>query len=364
MGCSKFREGKTHFREVAMRSIGIDLHKRSMTVCVIDKTRGKTFVRKFSCGDEELLRNFFQAQQPFEAVIEASASYEWLWLLLEPLAERLVLAHPGKIRIIAESKKKNDRFDATVLAQILAQDEVPEAHRPTPRQREYQHLVRHRISLVRERSRFKTQIRSILASRNLDHPTLFSKLNLKTLQSLKLPEAERFRVGELLLLLESLKERIQAAEKQLQDYREEAPAEEQKKHEILRSVPGIGNVVADVILSTLGDVHRFPNIRKVSSYVGLAPGFRESDRKRKDLGITKQGPKILRWVIIEAAWRAIRESKRWKAIFEEIAGRRGRKKAVVAVGRRLLGVAYTLLKKEEVYVEAFPPRSSSLARTA
>jgi len=189
-------------------------------------------------------------------------------------------------------------------------------------------------------------------------------LNLETLKALKLPEAERFRVGELLLLLESLKDRILAAEKQLKRFREEAPEAEKKNHEILRSVPGIGNVVADVVLSTLGDVHRFKNIRKVSSYVGLAPGFRESDRKRHDLGITKQGPKILRWVIIEAAWRAIRESKRWKQTFEEIAGRRGRKKAVVAVGRRLLGVAYTLLKKGEVYSETFPVRTSPLVRTA
>ncbi len=334
-----------------MRSIGIDLHKRSLTVCVIDKNTGETFLRSFSCQDENKVRDFFKGQKPFEAVIEASASYDWLWELLDPHAERLVLAHPGKLRVIAESKKKSDRFDARTLSEFLARDEVPEAHRPTPHQKAYQHLVKHRVSMVRDRSRTKTKIRSILAARNLDRPDLFKTLDQDSLQKLKLSKEERFRVSELLICLDFLEARIKSAEEALNEFRRAAPAEERKNHSLVTSVPGAGNVVADVVISTLGNVDRFRSIGKVCSYAGLAPGFRKSDRKRQELGITKQGPRLLRWVLIEAAWRAVRHSTHWRDVFERISRRRGRKKAIVAVARRLLGVIYTLLKRGEAYVE-------------
>ena len=121
---------------------GIDLHKRSLTVCVIDKKTGETFDQRFSCSEESRILKFFKELGTFQAVVEASATYDWLWELLEPYADRLVLAHPKKIRMIAESMKKTDRNDAFFLAWLLSQDSVPEAHRPTPHQREYQLLVR------------------------------------------------------------------------------------------------------------------------------------------------------------------------------------------------------------------------------
>lgn len=333
-----------------MRSIGIDLHKRSMTACVIDKRTGETFTRSFRCQDENRILEFFSRLAPFEAVIEASATYEWLWLLLEPVAERLVLAHPKKLRIIAESKKKTDRSDAFILAQLLARDEIPEAYRPTPQEREYQHLMKHRHCLVRDRSSVRTRIRSILAARNVDVPGLFSRPGDDWIPALSLPPAESFRLRELWGQLGEIDKRIVTAEEELERFREAAPESQKRKHEIVRSVPGVGNVVADVVVSTLGDVNRFPSIKKVTSYAGVVPGFRESDRKRKELPITKEGPRILRWALIQAAWRAVRHSPYWRDTFELLAARRGRKKAIVAIARRLLGVIYTLLKKGEKYV--------------
>jgi transposase len=337
-----------------MRSIGIDLHKRSLTAYVIDKNTGETFDRRFFCKDEATIRDFFERQQPFEAVVEATSTYEWLWVLLEPFAARLVLAHPKKLRIIAESKKKTDRYDARALADLLAKDEVPEAHRPTPRQREYQHLVRHRVSLVHQRSRLRVQVRSILANRNIDQPDVFDR-SREWFSGLPLPPAEKFRVLELLALLDVLEERIGVANQELKKFREAAPDAEKRNHKIVNSVPGVGDVTADVVLSTLGNVDRFRSIEKVTAYAGLVPGIRESDRKRKDLGITHEGPRILRSGLVEAAWIAVRTKKYWRDVFEPIAARRGRKKAIVAIARRLLGVIYTLLKKGEVYVDRAAP---------
>src|SRR5437879_10249792 len=118
-----------------MNFVGIDLHKKTITVCVVSPERKVLVRRTLSCAPAESLRQFFAALGTFQAVVEATASYEWLWLLLEPLANRLVLAHPKKLRVIAESTRKSDRLDAQVLAEFLALDMIPEACGPTPPQR-------------------------------------------------------------------------------------------------------------------------------------------------------------------------------------------------------------------------------------
>jgi transposase len=346
-----------------MRSIGIDLHKRSMTVCVIDKLTGETFVRSFQCQDEAGILEFFNEQVPFEAVVEATATYEWLLDLLDPVADRLVLGHPKKLRIIAESKRKTDRFDARTLAMMLAKDEIPLAYRPSSRQRQYQHLIKHRNSLVKEASRFKCTIRSLLASRNLDRQDIFSQQGRKSLFDLKkkLNKVEWFRVEQSLELLEVFEARLETARLALKAFRADAPKAQKIQHEIVKSVPGVGDVVADVVLATLGDIKRFPSIKKVTAYAGLTPGYRESAGKRQDLGITKEGPRVLRWALVEAAWRAVRSSPYWKCVFEKISRNAAKKKtprkiAIVAVARRLLGVIYSLLKNGVEYDEGFPRR--------
>src|SRR5262245_7557981 len=110
-----------------MKYVGIDLHKQSITVCVVDQDRAVLQTRRFACADTARIDAFFAGLGPFEAVVEATASYEWLWQRLEPLARRLVLAHPGKLRVIAESTKKSDKLDARVLAEFLALDMIPPA---------------------------------------------------------------------------------------------------------------------------------------------------------------------------------------------------------------------------------------------
>ena len=342
-----------------MHYVGIDLHKRSLTVCVIDNAGGETFDRRFNCCEVSSILEFFEGLGEFEAVVEASATYEWLWRLLEPIAKRLVLAHPKKIRVIAESMKKTDRHDAYFLAWLLLHDSVPEANRPTARQREYQHLVSHRRCLIQARSKVRVQLRSILAARNLDTKALFTRKGRQYVAALELSSAERFRVDQLLGQLEDLGERVRTADQELSRFRRESKTDDKRNHAVVKSVPGFGDLVADIVLASLGDVQRFPSIGKVTAYSGLVPGFRESDKKRKELGITKEGSTILRWALVQAAWSATRYSPHWSSVFERIAKRRGKQKAIVAIARRLLAVVYTLLKNQTTYVEPVTrPRQS------
>jgi transposase len=99
----------------------------------------------------------------------------------------------------------------------------------------------------------------------------------------------------------------------------------------------------------LGDVRRFRSAKKVAAYAGLAPIVRESAGKSKELNISKEGSGLLRWALVEAAWRVIRRSRRWESVFEALSRRRGKKKAIVAVARRLLGVMVALLRSGQRY---------------
>jgi len=141
-------------------------------------------------------------------------------------------------------------------------------------------------------------------------------------------------------------------DKQLREFARSAPAHETEARAVLQTIPGVGTVTVDGVVSELGDIRRFRSAKQVCAYAGLAPGQRESAGRSKQLGITKEGSKILRWVLVEAAWQLVRRSPRWSAIFAALTRRTGKKKAIVAVARRLLCVMASLLRSGRTYQPA------------
>ena len=105
----------------------------------------------------------------------------------------------------------------------------------------------------------------------------------------------------------------------------------------------------DVVVSELGDVSRFKSSKAVTAYAGLVPAVRQSAGKGKDLKITKEGSPLLRWALVEASWRVIRQSAAWERVYQGIKKRAGGKKAIVAVARRLLCVMYAMLRDGKNY---------------
>lgn len=337
-----------------MNFVGIDLHKKTISICVVNKERGVQQRKRLWCQDPELIREFFESIRPFEAVVEATASYEWLVSLIEPLAERVVLAHPRKMRIIAESARKSDKLDAQVLAEFLAMDMIPESFRPPKRQRAHRILVRHRYYLSRRITSVRNKIRRILSNYNADRKDLFTEIGLTYLSKLSVVEADRFVLDQLVVEWRAYTQQLREADKRLDAFALEAPAKEAEARAILNTISGVGPVTVDVVVSELGDVRRFRSQKKVCSYAGLVPGQRESAGKSHQMGITKEGSGLLRWVLIQAAWRLVGGSSRWARIFDAIAHRRGRKKAIVAVARRLLCVMVSMLQNGRSYQPAMP----------
>jgi transposase len=325
--------------------VGIDLHKKTIVACVMDQGRKVIKRRTLACCEAGAIRDFFAGLAPFRAVVEATASYEWLVALIEPLADRVVLAHPGKLRVIAESVKKTDRLDAQVLAEFLARDMVPEAHRPTPRQREHRALVRHRQYLKRLATALRNKIRRVLADYNADRKDLFAAGVWERAVAAAGPsESDRFVLGQLHESWRRVEEQAAEVGRRLKEFAAGAPPREAEARAKLATIPGVGPVTVDVVVSELGDVSRFKSIKAVCAYAGLVPAVRQSGGKGKELGITKRGSPLLRWALVEAAWRVVRQSAAWRRVHEGIRRRAGGKKAVVAAARRLLVVMAAMLR--------------------
>jgi transposase len=327
-----------------MNYVGIDLHKNSIVLCVINQDLKVRTRRTFACVQTEAIRDFFATLGPCRVVVEATASYEWLAELIEPLADKFVLANPKKLRVIAESTKKTDKLDAQVLAEFLARDMIPAAHRPTPRQREHRSLVRQRQYLRQTATASKNKIRRLLSDYNADRRDLFRRGVLAVAKEVPLSAADRFVLEQLVALWQELEAQILELGRQLKSFAAQAPAKEAEARAKLQTIPGVGPVTVDVVLSELGDIDRFKSSKAVCAYAGLVPQVRQSGGKGKDLGITKEGSPLLRWALVEASWRVIRQSAAWRRIYDGIKTRAGAKKAIVAVARRLLVVMTAMLR--------------------
>jgi transposase len=343
-----------------MKYVGVDLHKQSISLCVVKIVRGAREVeqrRRLSCADVAAIPKFFTGLRKFQVAVEATSSYEWFVQLVEPLAQRVVLVHPKKLRVIAESTRKTDKIDAQVLAEFLSQDMLPRAWRPTPRVREHRVLVRQRYYLTRRITGVKNKLRHVLANYNWDVPHLFSAAGQEYLRGLKLRSADRFVVQQLQAELLEQQQRLEAIDTELAEFAARGPLAEREARKLLDSVPGVGPVTIDVVLSELGDWRRFRSEKDVASYAGLAPGLRESAGKAHQLGITKEGSRLLRWAMVQLAWRLVGKSPRWQGIYKRLEVRCGAKKAIVAVARRLLGVLFAVLRTGQPYALAGKPQS-------
>ena len=211
-----------HKKEKAMNSVGIDLHKKTISICVIGPQRRIVDRRRLFCCEVDRIVRYFTDLGEFQAVIEATATYEWLWVLLEPLASRIVLAHPGKLRIIAESTRKSDKLDAEVLATFLALDMIPQAYRPSPREREHRALVRHRRYVSKRSSALRHKMRRILSDYNADRQDLFAAAGAGYVKQAAVSDSQRFVLDQLLASWQAHHAQLEQTNQQLRAFARQA----------------------------------------------------------------------------------------------------------------------------------------------
>jgi len=334
-----------------MNYVGVDLHKKVITICVMDANRKILRRAQLAACEPHRIVAFFEELGEYKVVLEATTSHRWFVELVEPTAEEAVLANPSKLRVIAESTKKTDKLDAQILAEFLARDMIPRSYMPTPRQRQHRALVRHRNNLRTRETSVKCRIRHVLADYNADRKDLFSsQCGREYVKTVKLDEVDRFRLEDLWSEWESIQERKTKTAAMIRAFAKKAPQAEKEARKLVKTAPGVGVVTAEVVLAELGDVRRFKNAKAVCAYAGLVPVVRQTGgKKSKDGHITKQGSGLLRWALVEAAWRLKNSSPLWESKYERIRNRGGKKRAIVAVARKLLCVLYAMLRDSRPY---------------
>ena len=272
--------------------------------------------------------------------------------MLEEHIERVELAHPKELKAIASAVLKDDPIDSRTLAHLARLNYLPTAYAAPKEVRDLRLYTRHREWLVRQRTQAKNRIHAALASYNLVSPVsdLFGVKGRQFLSAAleKVRPATKRVLVDNLDLVDRLTEQIQALEEDLQ-----LTPEQRKTIKLLKTMPGIGKINAAVIAAEIGDVSRFDTPKALCNWAGLTPRVRKSDRSVRHGRISKRGSPYLRGAMTRAASIASYKSKRWQKVHQKLVPRCGKKGAKVAVARRLLTVAYHMLKRNQPYQEDY-----------
>jgi transposase len=334
-----------------MLYVGLDIHTKRIAICALNET-GRVVHRSQVRSIEEMLRVLQGLPDRFEVCYEASCGYGHFHDLLQPLAARVVVAHPGQLRLIFRSKNKNDRNDAERLAKLLYLGETPAVHVPSLEVRTWRELINCRSQVIAKRTRAKNTVRALLRSAGSTpptHPGLWTKKGLAWLRQLDLPTpSQQLRRDLLLEEIETLLRQVRRIEQQLNRQAQQTSAVAQ-----LRSIPGVGIRTAEAVAAFVDDPHRFRNAKAVGRYFGLVPCQDQSGDKNRLGHITREGAPVVRQLVAEAAWQALRRSPAVRAYFERVQrGDPQRKKiALVATAHHLVRVMWALLKRGTLWEE-------------
>ena len=329
------------------RCIGLDVHREFAQVAVWEEGRVR-HVGRIGTTPVELRLFADSLASSDEVAIEATCNTHAIARLLEPRVARVVVSNPQKTRAIAEAKVKTDKVDAEVLAQLLAADYLPAVWLPDDETHALRRQVARRAHIVRQRTRLKNQVQSIL-HRNLvprcPAADLFGRKGRAWLCEQELPADERRAVEALLRQLDFHGEELRLIDTELG--RVALGRDEVKR---LMTIPGVDATVALSIVAAVGDFARFSSPQKLVSYLGLNPRVRQSGGQPASHGrITKQGRAHARGMLVEAAWVAVKIPGPLRAFFQRVAARRGMQIAVVAAARKLAVLCWHLVTRGEDY---------------
>jgi transposase len=327
--------------------VGMDVHRKRSQVAVVDEAGNQQRNRNLP-NDPAMLIPILGALPPGTPVaFEAAYGWGWLVELLEELELEPHLVHPSRCKAIAAARLKNDKVDAATLAQLLRADLLPEAWIAPQEIRDLRALLRHRAALVRLSTSLKNRVHAVLADRGIgEDRILWTGPGRAWLAGLELPPTPRAIIEDCCGLLDALAAPIARLERQIA-----ALAKPDPRVQALMVLPGVGKLTAMTLVAEIGDIARFPTARKLCAWAGLTPTVRNSDRKVRHGHITKQGSVWVRWILQEAAHTAKR-SPMFATTYGQLARRRGKQIATVAVARRLLARCFHILKEVQTAAAA------------
>jgi transposase len=340
-----------------MNILAIDLGKfNSMFCCFDSRSQSAEFLQAATS------RSYFQSvlkNHPVELVVmEACGPSGWVKDLCEELGiPTLVCSTNEEAWRWKNVKRKTDRDDALKLARLAAMKQLKATHVPSREMREYRTLVKYRKTIVRRINRIKNSIRSLFANRGMEISRgartwhtgrKFLYEQRKPLAECSMTELWRGQLDLELTQLEALEAQLEATENRLAEIAQDDPRVQR-----LQRIPGVGPRTAEVIVTAIDDPHRFKTAAQVSAYAGLVPRQYHSGETDRRGRITKRGSQLLRTMLVENAWCLLRYNSWARATYLRICGgqKTRRKKAGVALARKLLVVAWAMLRDETEWDE-------------
>jgi transposase len=329
------------------RYFGVDLHRNSFTACM----RLQDGRQYLSTWKLEALGKFVSRLRATDAIaVEVTGNTRLFYDAVAARVERVVVVDPRQFEVIRKSVKKTDAHDARALALFLSKDMLPEVRMKDQAHAEMASLVQTRDTLVKSRTALKNKVNNLLSARgiNLAKESLASEKGLREVLGMCFGTTVDVELQVLVDQIRSLNQSIATLEKSISEQGPKLPG-----HRNLKSIKGIGDVGAGVLLSVIGDVNDFADEGKLAAYFGIVPRVSNSNETEHSGRITKRGSKLGRTVLIQCAMIAKRYSSYLARYYERIKARRGTGKAIVALARKFLGIIYLTLKHNWIW-EDFP----------
>ena len=326
--------------------IGVDLHKHKFEFVMMD-IHGTILGQGNRSTEAGSVMDFAASlSRRHQVVLEPLENSYWFVRQLEPYVGSVHLANSGKVRLIAESRLKNDRIDARILADLLRVGYLPEVYIPEEQIQQWRCLIQHRIRLVRDRTRLKNRILGLLNREGcrVTASDPFGKKGRVQIDSLALSAPVRKMVDSNLLSSDLLSSQISELDQEIEQI-----ALTDSVVGYLRTIDGIGSFTALAIRAVVGQIERFDNVKAFAAYSGLIPGYRQSAEHIRHGPITKQGSATLRWVLIQAVPHAVRHSDYLKRLYRRLCFRSSVAKARVAVAHAMVRIVYHVWKEARPY---------------
>ena len=334
-----------------MYSIGIDAHKRYSQITIM-KEDGKIVSRCKVNNDRNSIQRVLTpyTRNGAKAVLESGWNWGLLYDMFSDCIDEVKVAHPLKVKAIAEAKIKTDKISADILAHLLRADLIPECYIRNQSSRRIQQVLRQRMFLVRLQTMVKNKIHNLIDRQEearvqaQSFTDLFGAKGMQFLRTVILPILERKLLDGQLELLAELRTRISSVESILTQLKENDEIVER-----LKTIPGIGECFALLIRHEIDQIERFPSSDKLAAYAGLVPSTYSSGGKTYHGRIIKQGNKYLRWALIEAVIPATRKDVQLSSYYYSMKAKKGANSAKVATARRLLKIVYQVWKENRFY---------------
>ena len=334
--------------------VGCDFHPAWQQVAWVDTESGETAERKLEHSNGEA-RGFYASLSAAALIgVEATGNCQWFLDLMTELGHQVWVGDAAQIRASYVRKRKTDKRDAAHVLRLLLEDRFPRIWVPNREERDLRQLLLHRHKLVEMRTRVKNELQHLALNHGVrKQRKLWSEAGQELLRSLPLQPWAGQRRDDLFQLLAMLQRHIGLLDQAVKE-----KSQLDKMAQLLKTQPGVGPITSLAFVLTIGDVSRFQNGKQIASYLGLIPREHSSAGKQRLGGISKQGNRMLRMLLVEAAQTAVRSDPEFRKQYLHRCHSKPKAVAKVAAARKLAVRLYWMLRTQTPYPEIVRIESS------